>query len=352
MTNPHPSPQDRYSRQVLFEPIGEDGQARLAKGRVLLVGCGALGTVLASTLARAGVGHLRICDRDYIELNNLQRQVLFDEDDIEQNVPKAIAAANKLSRVNSSINVEPVVTDVNFKNIAQLADGCDVILDGTDNFETRYLINDVCIDRNVPWVYGAVIGATGLVMPILPGETPCLRCVFENAPPPEMSPTCDTAGVIGPAVNIVASMQSVETFKLLMGKREDVVRKLLSIDVWSGRVVQLAVAKPEGENACICCGERRFEYLKGEVVSLTTTLCGRNAVQIQPQSSREGQTDLSALARKLAMVSRDKVKQSEYLVRAMVEGYELTVFKDGRTIIKGTKNPDEARSVHAKYIGS
>ncbi len=350
MTNDPTPPQDRYSRQVLFEPIGEAGQAQLAKGRVLLVGCGALGTVLASTLARAGVGHLRICDRDFIELNNLQRQVLFDEDDIEQNVPKAVAAANKLARVNSSIRVEPIVTDVNFKNIANLADGCDVILDGTDNFETRYLINDYCVESGRPWVYGAVIGATGLVMPIIPGETPCLRCVFENAPPPEMSPTCDTAGVIGPAVNIVASMQSVETFKLLMGKRDDVVRKLMSIDVWSGRVVQLSVAKPEG--ACICCGKRQFEYLEGKVVSLTTTLCGRNAVQIQPQSNREASTDLAALARKMAMVSRDEVKQSEYLVRAMVEGYELTVFKDGRTIIKGTKNADEARSIHAKYIGS
>ncbi len=352
MTTSEPSPNDRYSRQILFEPIGAEGQAKLAAGRVLLVGCGALGTVLASTLARAGVGHLRICDRDYIELNNLQRQVLFDEDDIAQNVPKAIAAANKLSRVNSSITVEPVVTDVNFKNIAHLAEGCDVILDGTDNFETRYLINDYCVDRGMPWVYGAVIGATGLVMPIIPGETPCLRCVFENAPPPEMSPTCDTAGVIGPAVNIVASMQSVETFKLLMGKRDDVVRKLLSIDVWSGRVVQLAVAKSEGENACICCSQRRFEYLRGEVGSLTTTLCGRNAVQIQSQSTRDGGADLAAIARKLAMVTREEVKQSEYLVRAQVEGYELTVFKDGRTIIKGTKNPDEARSVHAKYIGS
>ncbi len=350
MTTPTPSSQDRYSRQVLFERIGKDGQAQLSRGRVLLVGCGALGTVLASTLARAGVGHLRICDRDYIELNNLQRQVLFDEDDIAANIPKAIAAANKLSRVNSSITVEPVVTDVNFKNIAHLADGCDVILDGTDNFETRYLINDHCVDRGLPWVYGAVIGATGLVMPIIPGETPCLRCVFENAPPPEMSPTCDTAGVIGPSVNIVASMQCVETFKLLMNKRDEVVRKLLSIDVWSGRVVQLSVARPDGDDSCICCSERRFEYLQGEVVSLTTTLCGRNAVQIQ--SNREGGADLSAIAQKLASVSREPVKQSEYLIRAMVEEYELTVFKDGRTIIKGTKSADVARSVHAKYIGS
>ncbi|NOX57752.1 MAG: thiazole biosynthesis adenylyltransferase ThiF [Planctomycetes bacterium] len=357
MTHPAILPDGRYARQTLFEPIGEAGQEKLGAASVLIVGCGALGTVQASTLVRAGVGSIRICDRDYIELNNLQRQVLFDEQDIEQNLPKAVAAANKLSRVNSSVRVEPMVTDVNFKNIARLAEGCDLILDGTDNFETRYLINDFAIKEGVPWIYGAVIGATGLVMPILPGKTPCLRCVFENAPPAEMSPTCDTAGVIGPAVNVVASMQAVEAMKVLTGCDDDVIRKLISIDVWSGRVVQLGVTKPEDADGCICCDRRQFEYLQGEAGSFTTTLCGRNAVQISsPQISSSlshtDDTNLEAIAQKLEQVASGDVKRSDYLVRAVVGEYELTIFKDGRSIIKGTKNADEARSVYAKYIGS
>jgi molybdopterin/thiamine biosynthesis adenylyltransferase len=247
MTEPWPTELARYSRQMLFDRIGVDGQRRLAAGRVLLVGCGALGTVIANTLVRAGVGRLRICDRDYIEPNNLQRQVLFDEDDIARNLPKAVAAAEKLAAINRGVEIEAEVTDVHLDNLARLAAGHDLILDGTDNFETRYLINDFAIKTGVPWVYGAVISATGLVMPVIPGETACLRCVFESAPPPEMSPTCDTAGVIGPAVNIVASLQCVEAMKLLMGRREEVSRSLTSVDVWSGRVIQLNVSPARGE---------------------------------------------------------------------------------------------------------
>jgi adenylyltransferase/sulfurtransferase len=342
---------DRYSRQILFAPIGEDGQRRLMQSRVTLVGCGALGTVIAQTLVRAGVGFLRICDRDYIEPNNLQRQVLFDEDDIAQNLPKAIAAGRKLARVNSRVELDAVITDVNRTNIERLVDGADLILDGTDNFETRYLINDVSIKSGVPWIYGAVIGATGLMMPILPGEGPCLRCVFESAPPPEMSPTCDTAGVIAPAVNVVASFQSTEAIKLLAGKREAINRSLTSIDVWSGRVSVLNVGEVREPNTCICCGRREFEYLTGKAGSTIITLCGRDAVQITPSPDQARKVDLKAIAAKLEPVAKGTVERGEYMLRATVEGYTFSVFPDGRAIIKGIHNPDVARSVFAKYIG-
>ncbi|HRX87440.1 MAG TPA: ThiF family adenylyltransferase, partial [Phycisphaerae bacterium] len=318
---------------------------------VLLIGCGALGTVLATTLTRAGVGFLRICDRDEIELNNLQRQVLFDEEDIARGLPKAVAAAEKLRRTNSEVTVEPVVTDVGCDNIVRLAADCDVLLDGTDNFETRYLINDLAVQSGKPWVYGAVIGATGLVMPVVPGVTACLRCVFESAPPPEMSPTCDTAGVIAPAVNVVASLQCVEVFKLLMGQRDALSLGLTSIDVWSGRNHRLTVSPVRGETPCPCCGARNFAYLDGRMMSSTTTLCGRNAVQIAPPAEREARMDFDAVADKLSRAARGAVRRSRFLVRADVEGYTITVFPDGRAIIKGTKLADEARSVYAKYIG-
>jgi len=342
---------ERYSRQVLCERIGADGQRRLMDGRVLLVGCGALGTVLATTLVRAGVGFVRICDRDDIDLNNLQRQVLFDEADIARGLPKAIAAADKLRLANSAVTIEPVVADVNCDNIERLAGDVQLILDGTDNFETRYLINDVAVKSGTPWVYGAVIGTTGLLMPVLPGETACLRCVFEAAPPPEMSPTCDTAGVIGPVVNVVASLQCVEAFKLLMGKREEVNRGLTTIDVWSGRVSQLSVQPVRGDAPCLCCGRRDFAYLDGKMMSSTTTLCGRNAVQIAPAAGAAVRVDFDAIAEKLAKAARGPVSRSRFMVRADIDGYSVTVFADGRAIIKGTKIADEARTVYAKYVG-
>lgn len=348
--NSVPAAFDRYSRQMLFAPIGPEGQRRLAAGRVLLVGCGALGTVLASTLVRAGVGFLRICDRDEIELNNLQRQVLFDEEDIARGLPKAVAAAEKLRRANSAVEVEPVVAHVGGDNIERLAADCDLLLDGTDNFETRYLINDLAVQTGKPWVYGAVIGASGLVMPVVPGETACLRCVFESAPPPEMSPTCDTAGVIAPAVNVVASWQCVEAFKLLMGRLDTLSRGLTSIDLWSSRVMRLQVDPVRGDSPCPCCGARRFDYLAGGMLSSTSTLCGRNAVQIAPPPGA-AKIDFAAIADKLARAATGPVSRSRFLVRADIDGYTLTVFPDGRAIIKGTKLPDEARTVYARYIG-
>ncbi len=340
----------RYSRQMLFESVGEEGQRKLLDSRVLLVGCGALGSVLASTLGRAGVGFIRIADRDFIEENNLQRQVLFDEGDIEAGLPKAEAARAKLSRINSKIEVEAVVADVNPGNIEALAKDVDLLLDGTDNFETRFLINDLSVKSGKPWVYGACIGAAGLVMPVIPNETPCLRCVFENAPPPEMNPTCDTAGVIAPIVSIVASFQSVEALKLLMGRREDVTRRLLNIDAWTGHVLAVNVQKAYEQGNCPCCKQKKFDFLTGTASSSTTTLCGRDAVQITPPPGQS--VNLEQIAEKLTAVAAAPPMVNRFMLKAAVGGHELTVFPDGRAIIRGTNRPDEARTIYAKYVGA
>lgn len=343
-------PLARYSRQVFFAKIGEQGQRRLLDSRVTLVGCGALGTVLANTLVRAGVGHLRICDRDFIERNNLQRQVLFDEDDIAAHLPKAEAAGRKLRRINPDVTVEACVTDVHRDNIEALSADADLILDGTDNFETRFLINDVSVKMTTPWVYGAVIGATGLCMAILPHDTPCLRCVFEQAPPPEMNPTCDTAGVLGPAVSVVASFQAIEAMKILTGQPDAVVRRLMNIDVWSARVTNLDVQAAREKGDCPCCRQGRYDYLDGRFGSSTTTLCGRNAVQVRPGG--EMSVDFDVLSEKLRRVSDGDVEGNRFLIRCRIGEYELTVFADGRAIIKGTSDPDVARTVYAKFVGA
>jgi molybdopterin-synthase adenylyltransferase len=340
----------RYSRQMLFEPIGEEGQRRLLAARVTLVGCGALGTVLANTLARAGVGFMRIIDRDFIESNNLQRQVLFDEDDIAANLPKAEAARRKLARINSGIELEAVVTDVNHRNIEQLGEGADLLLDGTDNFETRFLINDLAVKTKRPWVYGACIGATGLSMPILPDDTPCLRCIFEQAPPPEMNPTCDTAGVLGPVVNMVASHQALEAMKILMGRYDALNRRLLNFDAWSGRVSMLNVQKAYDKGECPCCKQRNFEYLEGRFGSSATTLCGRNAVQVTPPPGAK--IDFASIADKVRRVAHAEPRFNAFMLKADIPPHELTVFADGRAIIKGTNKPEEARTIYAKYIGA
>lgn len=339
----------RYSRQVLLPEVGEAGQQRLAASRAVLIGCGALGSDLANTLVRAGVGHLRIVDRDFIELNNLQRQVLFDEADISAGLPKAEAAARKLRLINSGVTVEAVVADANHKNVAELCDGAEVLLDGTDNFDTRYLLNDVAVQSGRPWVYGAVIGTSGLVMPIVPGETPCLRCVFPEPPPPEVSPTCDTAGVLGPAVSLVAAFQAIEALKLLMGRAAELTRRLLSIDAWTGRLTQLDVGKSKSD-ACPCCGRRDFEYLDGRRGSAGTVLCGRNAVQV----SRPGgaAVDFERIGEKLSAVADETPAINPFMLRARVGAFEIAVFADGRAIVTGTNSIDEARSVYARYVGS
>ncbi len=347
-----PVPEDlaRYSRQILFEGIGVEGQRRLGGSRVVLIGCGALGTVLANTLVRAGVGFLRICDRDYIERDNLQRQVLFDEEDLAANLPKAVAATAKLRKINSEVTVEAIVEDVNASNIERLALGADLLLDGTDNFETRFLINDLAVKSGRPWVYGAVVGATGLSMTIIPHDTPCLRCVFEEAPPPELSPTCDTAGVLGTVVNLVAALQATEAIKLLTGRTQEINRSLVHVDIWQARFANMKMGSTREKGDCPCCQRGEFPFLSGERGSATTTLCGREAVQVSRRDP--GTIDLTALAAKLAPAATGAVRQNEFLLRVAIDGYDMTVFPDGRAIIKGTDDPDKARSLVAKYLGA
>jgi molybdopterin-synthase adenylyltransferase len=339
---------DRYARQIRFAPLGADGQRRLLASRVLVCGCGALGSVLANTLARAGVGRLRIVDRDFVETTNLQRQVLFDEDDVAANLPKAIAAANKLRRINSEIEIEPIVADVEHANILTLLEGVDCIVDGTDNFETRFLINDAAVKLGIPWVYGGSIGAGGQTMTILPGETPCLRCLITEAPPPGTTETCDTAGILGSIVNVVASIQATEAIKILSGHRESVQRSLMVIDLWENRFLAMKAGGLREGSDCVTCVQRRFEWLSGERGTHTAVLCGRNAVQlVQPG---RGAVSLDSLAQKLSGVGR--IARNPFLLRLEVDGYTITVFPDGRAIIGGTDDVSTARTIHAKYIGA
>jgi molybdopterin-synthase adenylyltransferase len=341
-------PLDRYSRQIRFPQLGEAGQKALLNSRVTLCGCGALGTVLANHLARAGVGMIRIIDRDFIETHNLQRQILFDEDDVASNLPKAEAAARKIRAINSTITVEPVVTDLDHTNILELVGDADLILDGTDNFETRYLINDAAVKLDKPWIYGGVIGSEGQTMTIVPGKTPCLRCLIETAPPPGMTPTCETAGVLGPAVAVIASFEAIEAIKLLAGKYDALNTHLIMVDVWDWTFRQLKVAGLVGKVDCPCCVRKNFEWLEGAMGSHTTTLCGRNAVQV---AVRRGEPlDFRELAGRLNGIS--DVRHNAYMLRFATDGFEFTVFPDGRAIIKGTNDVTKARTLYAQYVGS
>lgn len=338
-------PGDRYARQRLFAPFGQEGQSRLAASRVALVGCGALGTHLAQHLARAGVGRLRICDRDFVELNNLQRQVLFDEQDARDNLPKAAAAAAKLKRINGEIEIEGRIVDVNPSNVETLVGDADLVLDGTDNFETRFLLNDACLKLKKPWVYGGCVGADGMVLAVIPGKTACFRCFVPDAPEPGSVATCDTAGVLGPAVGVVASLQAAEALKFLTGHPEALAEGLVTVDVWGNRQHVFRMARnPE----CPACGKGRYDFLEGGASGAATTLCGRNAVQIRPAS--EASLDLRALERRLAAVGA--VRRNEYLLRLDADGFEVTVFPDGRAIVRGTDDPVRARAVYAKYVGA
>ncbi len=339
---------DRYSRQMRFAGIGEKGQRKLLDGRVTLCGCGALGTVLANALVRAGVGHVRIVDRDFIETHNLQRQILFDERDVAENLPKAEAAARKLRMVNSAVSIEPVVTDIDRTNIEALCKDADVILDGTDNFEVRYLINDVAVKLGKPWVYGGSIGSHGQTMTILPGQTPCLRCVFEAAPAPGEAGTCETAGVLGPIVSIVASFQAAEAFKILTAQFDRINRDLIYVDVWENITRRIKIAPLLGKVDCPCCRRRRFEWLDGEQGSQTTSLCGRNAVQVAHRLP--AQLNFEEMARHLREMG-GTVSFNRFLLKFDAESYEFTVFPDGRAIIKGTSDLDRARILYARYIG-
>lgn len=338
---------DRYSRQMRFAGIGKAGQQRLSESRVTLCGCGALGTVLANALVRGGVGNVRLIDRDFVETSNLQRQILFDESDVSSELPKAVAAARKLATINSQVSVEPVVADIDRTNIEEFCRDADVILDGSDNFEVRYLINDVAVKLNKPWVYGGAVGSHGQTMTILPGQTPCLRCVFEASPGPGDVGTCETAGVLSPIVNIIASLQAAEAFKILAGRLEAINRELIYIDVWENVQKKIRIAPLLGKVDCPCCQHRRYEWLEGDQGSQTTSLCGRNAVQVSHRVP--GQLNFEEMARQLTTLGN--VHHNRFLLKFNAEGHEFTVFPDGRAIIKGTDDVDRARVLYAKYIG-
>jgi adenylyltransferase/sulfurtransferase len=341
-----PIQSERYSRQARFPGIGAAGQERLRAGRILVVGCGALGTVAVDLLARAGVGRITVVDRDFVELSNLQRQLLFDEADAAAGTPKAVAAAAAAARINSEVEVRPVVADVTPDNAERLVEDAQVVLDGTDNFETRLLLNDACVKRGVPWIYGGAIGSTGMSMTVLPGETPCFRCTFPRRPQAGTMATCETAGVLSSTVVIVAALQFTEAVKLLVEDREHLASGLVAFDVWSNQHER--AARPSRNPDCPCCGLRQFEFLEARVTSRTASLCGRNAVQVSPGHPMK--VDLAELGRRLDGVG--PVSSSAYLVRLTVGAHELTIFPDGRAIIKGTNDVAVARSLYSRYVGA
>lgn len=338
----------RYSRQILFSGIGPEGQQKLGRGRVLLVGCGALGSVMAEIIVRAGIGALTLADRDYIDESNLQRQSLYTEADCRAGLPKATAAARHLSEINSGVELTPRIVDVNASTIAELVQGHDLILDGTDNFETRFLVNDASLKWNIPWVYGACVGAYGLCAAFVPGATPCLRCVLEQLPPPGSSPTCDTVGVIGSIVHVVASLEVAEAIKILTGQLDRLNRKLMSIDLWENLITGVSLDQLRGNAGCPACGERKFDFLEGKHEGRTQSLCGRDAVQVQRTSPSP--VDFKIIAGRLAPLG--PVTCNEFLLKAQVDKFEIALFRDGRAIVRGTHDADEARRIYAKYIGT
>lgn len=340
---------DRYHKQTLFAGIGEAGQRRLRASRVTLIGCGALGSVIAETLSRAGVGFLRIVDRDFVELSNLQRQVLFDEADVADRLPKAVAAARKLAAINHEVNLDPHVLDVTPANVLELIADTDLILDGTDNFEIRYLLNDAAIETSRPWIHAGCVGSHGQMMSILPGQTPCLRCVMPDIPAPGTGETCDTAGVIGPAVQIMASLQCVDAFKILTGQTEQIAPALTVVDVWQGTWRKIDLSGLLDSSQCPCCRGAERLWLSGTVGTRTSVLCGRNSVQVSP-GAPAGWT-LPEIASRLRI--QGDVRQTPFLLifRPAESSCEMTLFPDGRAIITGTKDVSEAKTLYARYLG-
>ena len=342
--------QSRYQKQMLFAGVGKTGQALLAQKRVLLTGCGALGCVLADAMARAGVGHLRIVDRDFVELSNLQRQILFTEQDVKDHLPKAVCAQRRLRQVNSQIEIDAIVADVDYTNVREFADGCDLILDGTDNFEIRYLLNDVALELGIPWIFTGCTGSNGQMMPILPGDSACLRCLMPSPPPPGSTETCDTAGVLGPAINVIASLQASVAIKILTEQTEYIESCLTVVDVWENSHRKMDVSKLRETSNCPACLNGERLWLKGTQSSGSSIMCGRNAVQVTP--AEKTSLSLEELAVRLELAGT--VTSNPFLVRVAVKDsdLQLTVFPDGRAIIKGTEDPAVARSVYSRYIGS
>jgi len=341
-----PKTYEKYSRQILFSEIGEAGQARLLEGAAVLVGAGALGSVLASLLVRAGLGRLRIIDRDFVEPSNLQRQLLFDEADAREALPKAIAAERKLRAANSAVAIEGIVADLAPGNAEELLRGFPIILDGTDNFETRFLMNDAAIEFGVPWIYAAVVASYGVTMTIQPGKTACLACLVDSGAPAGIEETCDTAGVLNPAVGAIGSLAAAQALRLIVGKQEQEAR-LVTCDVWAGKFQSVRVPRNQ---ECPACARHERRYLSGEAQG-HITLCGRDSVQIHPARQDKRRLDLGALGLRLELVTQE-VRKNDFLVRFRVPPYELTVFGDGRAIVKGTRDPALARSLYARYIGA
>jgi molybdopterin-synthase adenylyltransferase len=333
----------RYSRQVLFSSIGEKGQERISQARVAIVGCGATGSAIASLLARSGVGTLGIIDRDYVEPSNLQRQCLFEETDAAESLPKAIAAARRIAAFNSAIVVEPHAADLVPGNIVELLEGFQVVIDGTDNFETRYLLNDYAVSRRVPWIYSAAVGSYGVTLNIIPEETACLACIFPDSPRGIIE-TCETAGILNSAVTLVASIAASEALKLLVGTRERLRTTLFSFDVWTNEHAEVAASKPR--SGCRACGQHNFTHLEGEGRP-HITLCGRNSVQIH---ERQRPIDFDQLTVRLQPLGT--VRHNDFVLKFWREPYEMTLFPDGRAIIKGTTDTAVARSLYARYVGS
>jgi molybdopterin-synthase adenylyltransferase len=336
-------PDERYSRQILFGGIGRTGQERLAAARVAVVGCGATGSAIAALLARSGVGTLRIVDRDYVEPSNLQRQTLFNESDAAESLPKAIAAARRIAEFNSQIVVEPRVADLTPENVEELLDGIGLILDGTDNFETRYLLNDYAVSKKLPWIYAAAVGSYAVTLNVLPGKTACLACVFPESPRGTVE-TCETAGILNSAVNLVGSIAASEALKLVVGAEEKMRRTLLSWDVWFNERAEISAGRPR--SGCRCCGERDFVHLEGEGRP-HITLCGRNSVQIH---ERDRPIDFGELSQRLE--PHGTVRHNDFVLKFWREPYEMTLFPDGRAIIKGTTDTGVARSLYARFVGS
>jgi molybdopterin-synthase adenylyltransferase len=342
----HPNEKERYSRQVLFAGIGAEGQERLLGASAVLVGCGAMGAAVANLLVRAGIGALRLIDRDFVEASNLQRQTLYEESDARENLPKAIAAERRLRAINSSAQIEGIVADLTAENARELLSGFPLILDGTDNFETRLLVNDAAIALGIPWIYAAAVGSTGVTMTILPGETPCLACLLESddSPVAGAEETCDTSGILNAAVNVIASIEATDATKILIGKRNSLHGRLISFDVWQNSYRAIRVARnPE----CRACVRRNFIYLEGEAQP-HITMCGRDSVQIH---ERGRELDLAELNRRLAATASE-VRGNNFLLRFRVNSYEVTVFPDGRAIFKGTRDPAVARSLYSRFIGA
>lgn len=338
--------EQRYSRQVRFSPIGPAGQARIRAARVLLLGCGGLGAETANLLARAGVGFIRLVDRDVVDLSNLQRQALFDEHDVAEGMPKAAAAARRIAQVNSGVRVEPVVADLDSSNILGLMEGIDFVVDGFDNFEGRYLLNDACVKQGLPWAYGACVGAGGVAALLVPGVTPCLRCLQPVPPEAGVAPTCDTLGILGPAAHLTASLEAGLALRYLVTREAPPRAEMLSVDLWDGHLERVDIPYHPEAQPCPCCVERRFEFLDAPPPP-AVVLCGRETVQVHPVGP--GRPDFGALARNLAGMG-DLVVNA-YLLRLKVPPYELTLFQDGRVNVTGTADPALARSLAARYFG-